>query len=142
VSPGVCPSIVRHRSCCARSKGPAPRPCGTSGTLLKEFIVRIYLRSINSSRSLSGGVMAEKQWRGLGMAALAWGYFLWYVPYSGLTKLLSSGRLLGGASVSGLELLPATALGALAGMPIFLGLSGWWRLAHRWRLFGFQVPGA
>jgi protein-tyrosine-phosphatase len=86
--------------------------------------------------------MADRRWQSFGMSALAWGYFLWYIPYSGLTKVLSSGKLFGGVEVSGFELLPATALGALVGMPVFLGLSGWWRHAHRWRLFGFSVPGA
>jgi protein-tyrosine-phosphatase len=86
--------------------------------------------------------MSDRQWRGLGMAALAWGYFLWYTPYSGLTKALSSGKLFGSGPISGFELLPATALGALAGMPIFLALSGWWRFARRWNVLRLSLPGA
>ena len=35
--------------------------------------------------------MAGRRWRGLGMWGLALGYFAWYVPYSALTKALSSG---------------------------------------------------
>jgi protein-tyrosine-phosphatase len=75
------------------------------------------------------------------MATLAWGYFLWYIPYSGLTKVLSSGKLFGGGPISGFELLPATALGALAGMPVFLALSGWWRFARRWNVLRLSLPG-
>ncbi len=86
--------------------------------------------------------MADRRWRGLGMAALAWGYFLWYIPYSALTKALSSGRLFGGGPISGFELLPAAALGALAGMPVFLALSGWWRFARRWSVLRRSLPGA
>ncbi len=39
--------------------------------------------------------MAGRRWRGLGTWGLALGYFAWYVPYSALTKALSSGILPG-----------------------------------------------
>jgi protein-tyrosine-phosphatase len=72
---------------------------------------------------------------GFGMLGLAIGYFAWYTPYAGLTKALSSGLLPGmDARVGGLVLLPAAALGTLAGSLIFLGASGWWRYAGRGRL--------
>ncbi|HEV2853841.1 MAG TPA: hypothetical protein VHC97_13650 [Thermoanaerobaculia bacterium] len=82
----------------------------------------------------------RNRWAHAGIAALAFGYFLWYVPYSGLAKVLSSGRYPGVGPVSGFELLPATALGALAGMPVFLLLTGWWRHARRMRWRGLSVP--
>jgi protein-tyrosine-phosphatase len=81
------------------------------------------------------------RWAHAGIAALGVGYFLWYVPYSGLAKVLSSGRYPGvPGPVSGFELLPATALGALAGMPVFLLVTGWWRHARRLRFRGLSVP--
>lgn len=68
---------------------------------------------------------------GLGILGLTIGYFLWYTPYAGLAKALSSGLLPGLDGVSGATLLPATALGAFAGTALFLGVSGWWRYALR-----------
>ncbi|GAA3369326.1 hypothetical protein GCM10020367_11600 [Streptomyces sannanensis] len=62
------------------------------------------------------------------MGWLALGYFLSYIPYTMLVKALSSGVLPGtDAPDSGLVLLPAAAIGQLLVMPVFLGLSGWWR---------------
>lgn len=79
----------------------------------------------------------------MGMAGLALGYFLWYIPYSGLAKVLSAGKYPGVGPVSGFEMLPATALGALAGMPVFLLLTGWWRHSRRlsWRGLSVPMPG-
>lgn len=71
------------------------------------------------------------RWHGLGMLGLALGYFAFYVPYSGLANSLTRGFLPGaGKPASGLELLPAVALGVIAGVALFLGLSGWWRHAR------------
>jgi protein-tyrosine-phosphatase len=76
----------------------------------------------------------------VGIAAFALGYFLWYIPYSGLAKVLSSGKYPGVGPVSGFEMLPATALGALAGMPVFLLLTGWWRQSRRLHWLGLSIP--
>ncbi|MEJ3745743.1 hypothetical protein WEI85_20925 [Actinomycetes bacterium KLBMP 9797] len=81
-----------------------------------------------------------------GMLGLALGYFLWYTPYAALTKAVSSGLLPGmdgpgvlGTPSGGLVLLPAAALGTLAGSAAFLTASGWWRHASRRRMGGRQV---
>lgn len=66
----------------------------------------------------------------------AFGYFACYVPYSGLTKAVTSGQL--GEGVPGLVLLPATAVASVAGMAVFLLVTGWWRHASTWR--GVPVP--
>ncbi|MEO3754528.1 hypothetical protein [Streptomyces sp. B6B3] len=82
---------------------------------------------------------------GLGILALAVGYFAWYVPYSGLVKALSSGEVPGvDEPVGGLVLLPAAALGQLAVMPLLLSAIGWWRYAGRRTVRGRRVilPGA
>lgn len=75
--------------------------------------------------------MIRTRWHGLGMLGLAIGYFAFYVPYSGLANTLARGLLPGvGRPASGLQLLPAVALGVIAGVALFLGFSGWWRHAR------------
>jgi protein-tyrosine-phosphatase len=78
-------------------------------------------------------VSVRSRWLIGGMVGLAAGYFFWYTPYAGLTKALSSGLLPGvDNQVGGLVLLPAAALGTLAGAPLFLAATGWWRyIGHR-----------
>jgi protein-tyrosine-phosphatase len=73
----------------------------------------------------------------LGMFALGLGYFLWYTPYSALGKGIS-GALLPGIDepVGGLVLLPATVIGQLIAMPVFVIASGWWRYSRRRRVRG------
>ena len=78
------------------------------------------------------------------MLHLAFGYFISYLPYALLAKALSSGIIPGvDRPVGGLVLLPAAALGQLVAMPIFLGVSGWWRFAREQRIGGrrMQLPG-
>lgn len=76
-----------------------------------------------------------------GIFGLGIGYFAWYTPYAGLTKALSAGLLPGmDATVGGLVLLPAAALGTLLGSALFLGCSGWWRYAGRREVLGRRVP--
>lgn len=71
----------------------------------------------------------------------AFGYFACYVPYSALTKALSSGLLPGmRKGFSGFELLPVTNLASLAGMFAFISLVGWWKYAGRREIFGRSVP--
>ncbi len=72
---------------------------------------------------------------------LALGYFAFYVPYSALTKALTKGWIPGiEGPVGAFEILPATALGSVAGMLLFVGLTGWWRNARRRRVAGFSIP--
>jgi hypothetical protein len=53
--------------------------------------------------------------------AFAAGYFLFYAPYAGTVKTISSrGR-------SGLEIFPSVVIGTIAGVAITLTLLGWWR---------------
>jgi protein-tyrosine-phosphatase len=75
------------------------------------------------------------------MFGLGVGYFLWYTPYSGLSKALSSGLIPGiHHSIGGLVLLPATVLGQLLVMPVFVLGSGWWKYSRRRRIAGRDVP--
>jgi hypothetical protein len=70
----------------------------------------------------------------------AFGYFACYVPYSALTKLLSSSQLASGGPVRSLELLAPSALASVATMLTFLLATGWWRHAGRRRILGRAVP--
>jgi hypothetical protein len=58
----------------------------------------------------------------------AFGYFAAYVPYSALTKGVSSGYV-GGDPVPGVELLPVTVLASLVGMFLFITAMRWWKYA-------------
>jgi uncharacterized membrane protein YdcZ (DUF606 family) len=69
----------------------------------------------------------------------ALGYFASYVPYSALTKAISSGRI-GGEKVPGVELLPISAAASLIGMFAFITLMGWWRHATHSTIAGRSLP--
>ena len=69
------------------------------------------------------------------------GYFACYVPYSALTKALSSGiHPSVPAVVPGVALLPLATAVSLLAMIAFLGGSGWWRHASQRRVLGVRVP--
>jgi hypothetical protein len=72
----------------------------------------------------------------------AFGYFACYVPYSYLTKVLSSGNLasLDGRSLSGVSLLPISVAASALSMLVFLTAMGWWRYAHHSRVLGLSIP--
>jgi protein-tyrosine-phosphatase len=102
------------------------------------------VRAVSTSRWRAGvtamGAMGEGRSAGMGILGLVIGYFVFYVPYSGLVKALSSGEMPGlDHSVGGLVLLPAAALGQLAVMPLVLSAMGWWRYAHRRAVRGRRV---
>ncbi len=76
----------------------------------------------------------------LGIWLFAFGYFATYVPYSALDKALAEGLLPGmRGGVSGFELLPCTVLATLAGMLVFLAVTGWWRLTAAKTFLGLTV---
>jgi protein-tyrosine-phosphatase len=78
---------------------------------------------------------------GLGIWALGLGYYLFYTPYSGLTKALSSGLLsVTGQPVSGAVLLPITAITTMAGMLALITAMKWWKYTGRRTFFGVNVP--
>ena len=86
-------------------------------------------------------MLTEKRRYGLEIWALGLGFYLFYTPYSGLTKALSTGLLPGlGGPVKGPVLLPISALATVAGMLGFITVMGWWKYAGRREFFGYQVP--
>ncbi|HMG72705.1 MAG TPA: hypothetical protein VK582_04325 [Pyrinomonadaceae bacterium] len=78
---------------------------------------------------------------GLGIWALGLGFYLFYTPYSGLTKALSNGLLPGlHGPVKGTVLLPISAIATVAGMLSFITVMGWWKYAGHREFFGISVP--
>jgi len=77
----------------------------------------------------------------LGIWGLGFGYFVFYTPYSGLTKAISNGLLAGmHAPVSGFELLPLSVAATVVGMLGFVTIVGWWKYVGRQRIMGLNVP--
>jgi protein-tyrosine-phosphatase len=86
-------------------------------------------------------MLSEKRRYSLQIWALGLGFYLFYTPYSGLTKALSSGLLPGtNGAVKGTVLLPLSAIGTVAGMLGFITVMGWWKYAGRRKVFGIEVP--
>src|SRR4030095_13872200 len=83
----------------------------------------------------------QKRRYGLQIWLLGLGFYLFYTPYSGLTKALSNGLLSGThGPVKGAVLLPASAIATVLGMLGFITAKGWWRYAGRREFFGINVP--
>ena len=85
-------------------------------------------------------MLTEKRRYSLQIWLLGLGFYLFYTPYSGLTKALSSGLLPGAAAVKGTVLLPLSAIGTVVGMMGFITVKGWWKYAGRRKFFGIEVP--
>ncbi len=62
----------------------------------------------------------------LGIWALGLGYFIFYTPYSGLIKAVTSGLLPGVSGVGGFVLLPSTLVSTALAVPLFITVMGWW----------------
>jgi len=77
----------------------------------------------------------------LSIWSLAFGYFAFYVPYSGTTKILSKGLLTeSGEEISGYEMLPMVLLGTVFGFLCLLIFTGWWKQAGKVKVFGLKIP--
>jgi hypothetical protein len=63
--------------------------------------------------------------------ALALAYFTCYVPYSAITKALTTPAISGAQGLDGLVLLPIMTLASLVSMVVMLSVLGWWRYARR-----------
>ncbi len=62
--------------------------------------------------------------------AIAAGYFGCYVPYSAITKALTSASIRGDEVTTGLTLLPLMTLASLVAMFVTISGLGWWRYAR------------
>ncbi len=83
-----------------------------------------------------------KQFAALGIAALCFGYFASYVPYSMMTKMITDGLFSGmdGVGFSGFEIQPVVVLGSFVSMYIFITAAGWWKYATHSKIFGISFP--
>ncbi|HTG15059.1 MAG TPA: hypothetical protein VK747_07295 [Blastocatellia bacterium] len=78
---------------------------------------------------------------GLGIWALGFGYFIFYTPYSALTKAVSNGLLSPSKQlVSGYELLPVSVMATVVTMFAIITAARWWKYAGRREFFGVSVP--
>ena len=84
-------------------------------------------------------MLRKKRTYGVGIWGLGLGYYLFYTPYSGLTKALSNG-LLTGERVSGAVLLPASVMVTVGCMLGFITAMKWWPYAGRREFFGVSIP--
>jgi protein-tyrosine-phosphatase len=70
---------------------------------------------------------------------LAFGYFAFYIPYSGLTKALTQGSLpgMGGQTVTGYTVLPATVVATTGLLLVLITVTRRWR-----QIDCFKIPGS
>jgi protein-tyrosine-phosphatase len=86
-------------------------------------------------------MFSEKRRYNLEIWALGLGFYLFYTPYSGLTKALSTGLFTSThGPVKGTVLLPVSAIATVVGMLGFITVMGWWKYAGRREFFGRQIP--
>ena len=86
-------------------------------------------------------MLSEKRRYSLQIWALGLGFYIFYTPYSGLTKALSSGLLPGtNGAIKGTVLLPLSAIGTVIGMLGFVTVMGWWKYAGRRDVLGVSIP--
>jgi protein-tyrosine-phosphatase len=83
----------------------------------------------------------EKRKFSLGIWGLGFGYFVFYTPYSALTKAISDG-LLSEAKipVAGTQILPVSVMATVMTMFTIITLAGWWKYAGRRDIFGLKIP--
>lgn len=79
---------------------------------------------------------------GVGIAALCFGYFAAYVPYSSMTKMVTKGLFAGmnGVGLSGFALQPIALFANLCAMIVFISSVRWWKYAKHSRIFGISFP--
>lgn len=77
-----------------------------------------------------------------GIAALCFGYFASYVPYSMMTKMVTKGLCcgLGGTGLTGFQIQPIAVFASFVAMYTFITVMGWWKFTHHFRLFGLKIP--
>jgi protein-tyrosine-phosphatase len=84
---------------------------------------------------------AQKRKFNLRVWIFAFGYFVFYIPYSALIKILTTGLLPEvSGPVPGFRLLPATILGTALTLPLIITIMGWWKYAGRRQIFGRSLP--
>lgn len=86
-------------------------------------------------------MLTQKRRHNLQIWALGLGYYVFYTPYSGLTKALSNGLFAStNGPIKGPVLLPISAIATLIAMLGFITAMRWWKYAGRREFYGFKVP--
>jgi hypothetical protein len=86
-------------------------------------------------------MLKDRRQFSLGIWALGFGYFIFYTPYSALTKAITDGLLSADAKpVSGPVILPVSVMATVVMMYAIITVAGWWRYAGRREFFGLSVP--
>ncbi len=77
-----------------------------------------------------------------GIAALCFGYFASYVPYSMMTKMITKGLVLGldGKGLTGFQIQPIAVFASFTCMFTFITVAGWWKHVSRWKFMGLNLP--
>jgi len=84
-------------------------------------------------------MQATKREHTLGIWALTLGYFVSYIPYSGLSKAVTSGLLAGGHPISGSAVLPSAAVSTAITVLLFITVMRWWRYGRTRGILGLQL---
>lgn len=86
-------------------------------------------------------MLADGRKFSLGIWALGFGYFIFYTPYSALTKIISNGLLSADIKpVPGPVILPVSVMATVATMFVIITVAGWWKYAGRREFFGLNIP--
>jgi protein-tyrosine-phosphatase len=72
---------------------------------------------------------------------LGLGYFVFYAPYSALTKAISSGLTSSTSQpILGIEILPVSVLATVITLFLTISIAGWWKHAAHRTVFSVRVP--
>src|SRR3989338_6263852 len=77
-----------------------------------------------------------------GIALFCFGYFASYVPYSMMTKMLTSGFFegQGGRGFTGFQILPVVLTATFFAMFFYLTVAGWWKYCHQTKIGSISIP--
>ncbi|MDO8643561.1 MAG: hypothetical protein Q7S00_01160 [bacterium] len=78
----------------------------------------------------------------LGIFALCFGYFLFYIPFSMMTKMITRGLFDGmnGVGIEGFELQPMVIVISTVCMLTFITAAGWWKYMTHSSVLGISLP--
>lgn len=85
-------------------------------------------------------MVGSKRQHTLEIWALTFGYFVFYVPYAGLTKAVTGGMLNFGVPIAGIQLLIPSAISTALMVLLFITVMKWWKYARHGRLLGIALP--
>jgi hypothetical protein len=86
-------------------------------------------------------MLKDRRQFSLSIWTLGFGYFIFYTPYSALTKAISNGLLSADAKpVPGPVILPVSVMATVVMMFAIITVARWWQYAGRREFFGLSVP--